>query len=107
MPLRGTTTDESNVRPWTRGTPGVGEIAASLCKEERMVNSQEFFMPPAAPGRMKIFPLNKEGGAKRQGVVRSAFRIPCITTPLRLRLLSPFFKGDFQRRQDEAHQISV
>ncbi len=27
--------------------------------------SKEFFMPPAAPRRMKIFPLNKGGGAKR------------------------------------------
>src|SRR5262245_14669207 len=55
-----------------------------------------------APQRMKIFPLNKGGSAKRLGVVAQVF-LNFQDNPLKaprlpsVRLLSPFEQGEFRR----------
>jgi hypothetical protein len=55
-------------------------------------------MPPrAAPRRMKIFPLNNGGGAKRQrGFVRSVFPSRSRQPPEGFAFFPPFLRGIFK-----------
>ena len=58
-------------------------------------------MPRCRATLIKTFPLSKEGGAKRQGVVRPAFPNPSRQPPEGFTTAvvspsSPFVKGDFK-----------